>query len=144
MTVSDQLSQLAARAKQLEDRAAASRHQAKGDLEADVKTARDSAQAQAESLRKSAEARKGQISAWWDDLQRSWNQNIASIRKAIDDREAEHDANAAQRRADQSDDDAAFAIDYAYAAIEEAEYAVLDAELARMEANDLSDANSVS
>ncbi len=37
---------------------------------------------------------------------------------------------AAQRKADQADDDAAFAIDYTYAAIEEAEYAVLDAELA--------------
>ena len=42
--------------------------------------------------------------------------------------------------ADQADDDAAFAVDYAYAAIEEAEYAVLDSELAHMEADDLADA----
>jgi hypothetical protein len=100
MALSDQLSQLAARAKELEDNAAASRQKEKGALEQDVKSARDSAQAQAESLRKSAEARKGQISAWWDNLQRSWNDNIASIRKDVDDRKAEHDAKAAQRKAD--------------------------------------------
>jgi hypothetical protein len=144
MALSDQLSQLAARAKQFEDRANASRQKAKGDLEQDVKHARDSAQAHAESLRESAEARKGKISASWDNLQRSWNEHIASIRKAVDDRKAEHDTKAAQRRADLADDDAAFAIDYAYAAIEEAEYAVLDAELARMEADDRASANAAS
>jgi hypothetical protein len=144
MALSDQLSQLAARAKELEDRAAAAHQKTKDDLEQDVKSARDSAQAQADSLRTSAEARQGQISAWWDNLQRSWNENIASIRNAVDDRKAEHDVKAAQRKADQADDDAAFAIDYAYAAIEEAEYAVLDAELAHMEADDLVEANTVS
>ena len=40
--------------------------------------------------------------------------------------------------------DAAFAIDFAYAALDEAEYAVLDAELAHMEADDLADANTAS
>jgi hypothetical protein len=78
MALSDQLSQLAARAKELEDRAAASHQKSKVDLEQDVKSARDSAQAQADSLRKSAEARKGQLSAWWDNLQCSWNENIAT------------------------------------------------------------------
>ncbi|MCU1456599.1 MAG: hypothetical protein JWL73_691 [Actinomycetia bacterium] len=142
MALSDQLSQLAARTKKLEDSAGASRQKAKGDLEQDVNSARDTAQAHAESLRKSAEARKGQISAWWDNLQRSWNENIVSIRKSVDDREAEHDVKAAQRKADQADDDAAFAIDYAYAAIDEAEYAVLDAALARVKADDLADTSS--
>jgi hypothetical protein len=42
-----------------------------------------------------------------------------------------------QRRAENAEDDAAFAIDFAYAALEEAEYAALDASLARMEANEL-------
>jgi hypothetical protein len=129
------------RPKELEDRAAAAHQKTRGDLEQDVKSARDSAQAQADSLRKSAEARKGHISAWWDNLQRSWSENVASIRTAADDRKAEHDVKAAQHKADEADDDAAFAIDYTYAAIEEAEYAVLDAELAHMEADDL-DANT--
>ena len=42
-------------------------------------------------------------------------------------------------RADNAEDDAEFAIQYAVAAIDEAEYAVLDASLARKEAEELSD-----
>jgi hypothetical protein len=137
MALSDQLAKLSARAKELEDRAAAAKSKGKADLEQDVKEARESAQGQADELRKNAEAGKGKISVWWDDVQRSWNENIAKIRKNVDDRRAEHDAKAAQRAADSADEDAAFAIDYAYAAIEEAEYAVLDADLAHKEADEL-------
>jgi len=51
---------------------------------------------------------------------------------------------AAQRKADQADDDAAFAVEFAYAAIEEADYAVLDARLAHMEADDVAEVNAAS
>ena len=44
MALSDQLTQLAARIKELEDRAAAAQAKAKDDLEQDVKRSRDSAQ----------------------------------------------------------------------------------------------------
>jgi len=40
-------------------------------------------------------------------------------------------------QADIAEQDAAFAIDYAYAAVEDAEYAALDARLARMNADEL-------
>ena len=39
--------------------------------------------------------------------------------------------------ADNAEDDAAFAVEFAYGAIEEAEYAVLNAALARMEADEM-------
>jgi hypothetical protein len=80
---------------------------------------------------------KGRISRWWKGVQASWNEHVATIRQNIDERRSEHDLNAAQRAADNAEDDAAFAVDYAYAAIEEAEYAVLDATLARMNADSL-------
>lgn len=137
MTASDELTKLAARAKQAEQRAAAARGKARADLEQDVETARASAQEQAEKLRQSADAGKDKISVWWHDLQRTWNQHLATIRDDIDRRRAEHDVDRAQRRAENAEDDALFAIDYAYAAIEEAEYAVLDAGLARIEADEL-------
>ena len=140
MAVSDQLSRLAARTKDLEDRAAAARAKAKGDLEQDVKKARESAQAQADTLRQSAEASQGKISAWWDSVQRSWNDHLAAVRKNVDEKEATHDLKKARRIADQAEVDAEFAIDYAYAAIEEAEYAVLEATLARMEADEVAEA----
>lgn len=137
MAVSDQLSQLSARTKELEDRAMAARSKAKADLEQEVESAREAAQVQGDVLRQSAEARKGKISAWWDSVERSWNDHLAAVREDFDDKRAAHDLKTAQRRADNAEDDATFAVGYAYAAVEEAEYAVLDATLARMEADEM-------
>jgi hypothetical protein len=136
MALSDQLSDLAARAKQLEDNAAASKQKGRAELEADVNSARESAKAKAEELQKSAAENKGQISAWWDSVQRSWHEHVAEIRKKVEDRRSTHDLKAAQRAAERADKDAAFAIDFATAAIEEAEYAVLDAQLAHLEVDE--------
>jgi len=105
-----------------------------------VKDARDSAQARAESLRKHAEERKDKLSVWWDKLQREWNGQMTSIRRAFEKDRTEHDAKKAKRAAESADEDAEFAVDFAYAAIEEAEYAVLDARLAHVEADELTNA----
>lgn len=137
MALSDQLTKLAAKAKETEDHAAAAETQARAELDQSVKTAQEAARTQADALRKSAEANKGKISAWWEGVQRSWDEHVAAIRQDFDERRAEHDVNAAQRAADRAEGDAAFAVDYAYGAIEEAEYAVLNAALARKDAVDL-------
>ena len=137
MALSDQLSDLAAKTKQVEDRVAAARQKTKGELEADVENARASSQAQADALHAEAEAKKGQISAWWDRVQRSWHEHVAAVRKGVEERKAAHDAKAARRAAEQADEDASYAIHYAYAAVEEAQYAVLDAELAHRHADEL-------
>ena len=142
MAVSDQLTKLAARAKEAEDRAAAAQGKASADLEKDVEAARTSAQAQADKLRATAEAKKGKLSVWWYDVQRSWDEHIESIRTDIETRRAEHDLERAQMNADNAEYDAAFAVDYAYGAIEEAEYAVLDAALARTHADELATASA--
>ena len=138
MALSDQLTQLAARAKEAEDHAGAVQGKAKADVQADVEQARASAQDRAKKLRESADANRNKLSVWWYDLQRTWNEHVAKIRDDIDAKRAEHDVDRAERRAEHRADDAAFAVEFAYAAIEEAEYAVLDAELARMEADELS------
>ena len=44
----------------------------------------------------------------------------------------------AQHRADRAEEEARFAIDFAYSAVVEAEYAVFDAAATRMQADDLS------
>ena len=137
MALSDQLTKLATRAKEAEDRAAAAQGKARADVERDVENARTSAQEQADKLRATADTKKGNVSVWWHDMQRSWHEHIERIRSDIEERRAEHDADRAQSRAENAEDDATFAIDFAYAAIEEAEYAVLDASLARMEADEL-------
>lgn len=137
MAASDDLARLSARAKQAEDRVAAAREKAAADLERDVSAARASSQAQAEKLRDTVDAGESRLSAWWADVQKSWNAHIAAIRRHVDDRKADYDVADAELTAENAEDDASFAIEYAYAAIEEAEYAALDATLARMEADEL-------
>ena len=137
MAVSDQLTKLAARAKELEDHAAAAKGKAQADLEHDVAMARNSAQQTADTLRETVASGKGQVSDWWDGVQRSWDDHITAVRDNVENKKATHDRNSAEQAADRAEDDAAFAINYAYAAVEEAEYAVLDAILTRMNADDL-------
>jgi hypothetical protein len=101
MAVSDQLTELTARAKNAEEHAAAAQGKAKADVQADVEKARSSAQDRAEKLRESAEANKNKLSVWWYDLQHTWNEHVAKIREDIDAKRAEHDvARPAARRAE--------------------------------------------
>jgi hypothetical protein len=137
MALSDQLTKLAARAKEAEDHAAAAKQKARADLEQDVEQSRAAAQTQADSLRDAAEAHRGRISAWWHDVQRTWNEHVAKVHDNIEAKKAEVDSDRAEAYADDAEEDAAFAINYAYAAIDEAEYAVLDATLARVKADEL-------
>ncbi|MET1155153.1 hypothetical protein [Arthrobacter sp.] len=137
MTLSDDLSKLAARAKTAEDRFAAAQQDAHAKLQQDVQSARDSLQKGTDQLRETAQANQGKVAAWWGDAQKSWDDQIASIRRDIESKKAEHDLKAAQRYADDAEEDAKFAIAYAYWAVEEAEYRVLDAVLARKDADSM-------
>ena len=135
--LSDELTKLAARAQEAETRATAARDEARADLEQEVESARTSASARADELRATAEERKGSISAWWEDVQKSWHKHVAEVRGQLETKKEQHDVRVAQRRAETADADAEFAIDFAYSAVVEAEYAVLDAVLARKEADEL-------
>jgi hypothetical protein len=137
MALSDQLTALAARAKQAEDHAAAAKKKAKNDLAHEVEAAQTSAAAHGEALREKASASKDKATTGWDNMQRSLNEHHAAFHRKFEDQKAAHDLKAAQRAADSAEEDAAWAIDYAYAAIDEADYAVLQAMLARMDADAL-------
>ena len=134
--LSDELTKLTARAKEAEARGKAARDETKADLEQNIDSARASAQAQADKLRAATEESKGNISAWWTGVQRSWDERAAQVRDHVESKKAEHDVRTAQKKADNAEADATFAIDYAYAAVVEAEYTVLDAALARLEADE--------
>ncbi len=138
MALSDQLRRLANRAEEAEKNAAAASDKAKADLEQDRENSRAVAQQEAEQLREAADAGRGKISDWWNDVQRSWAEHIAQIQKNVENKKAEIDVDRAKGRADNAEADAEFAIEFAYTAIGEAEYAVLDANLARKEADELS------
>lgn len=138
MTLSGDLSNLAARVKEAEGRATAAQDQAKADLEAEVESARTAGEQQAVALREAAERGRGRISGWWEEVQKSWSDAISTVRRDLQSKKGTHDAQHTRRRAENAEKDAEFAIDFAYSAVVEAEYAVLDAALAQKEADELS------
>jgi hypothetical protein len=90
------------------------RSRAPAKLQQDVQSARDSLQKGTDQLRETAEANQGRVAAWWSDVQTSWDDQIATIRRDIESKKAEHDLKAAQRNADDAEEDAKFPIAYAY------------------------------
>lgn len=135
MALSDELTKLAARAKEAETRTAAARDEAGANLEREVESARAASQAQAEKLRQGAEEAEAKASGWWTDVQKSWNAQVASVREDVESKKEKRDVHMARVRADDAEGYAFFAIDLAYSAVVEAEYASLDAVLARKEAD---------
>jgi hypothetical protein len=144
MTLSDQLSQLSTRTKALEDRATAARKEARADLQHDVEAARKASNANAEALGKELDTAQAEVSAWWTDMGRSWDEHIAKMRERVEEKKEQHDLKSAQRDAEEATEYASYLIDYTLAAVEEAEYAVLDATLAQMKADELAAAGQPS
>src|SRR5690242_17977342 len=99
MALSDQLSKLAARAKEAEDNAAAAKSKAKAQLEQDVKDAQTSAQAQADTISASLDKREDDVKDWWGGVQRSWNEHMNDVRKRFDEKKADHDLKSAEHKA---------------------------------------------
>jgi len=137
MSVSDQISRLTARTNDLEQRAATARDKARADLAEDVEEARDASKANAEAFRESVDTSAAEVSAWWTDVSRSWDEQVAKMRTHREKRRSEHDLEAARRDAEDANAYASYLIDYCYAAVEEAEYAILDATLAQMDYDEL-------
>jgi hypothetical protein len=67
----------------------------------------------------------------WSGLSSKLQSDIDGIRAKIDVKKQEHDHEKAARAADQAEENAMFAIDFAYSAVDYAETAALDAVLAR-------------
>ena len=91
MALSDDLTKLAARAKEAEDRLAAA--QKCGARQGGTRRPERAGVAPEEhgQLRQTAETNKGKVAAWWSDVQKSWDEHIASIRRDIESKKAEHD-----------------------------------------------------
>ncbi|HET6530429.1 MAG TPA: hypothetical protein VFH03_07415 [Actinoplanes sp.] len=136
MALSDQLAQLTARAKEAEDRFAASRQKAHDRLEQDVDQARETTRTRTQKLHGEVVATGDRATAWADNLRRSWNEHVEQVRTRMKADKSKMDAKMSELDAKDAEDYAAFAIDFAYTAIEEAEYACLYAALARQTADE--------
>jgi vacuolar-type H+-ATPase subunit I/STV1 len=135
--LSEQLTELAARAKRSEDFVNAANAKNRAYLDD-----------QRETLKKSIATGKAQMSAdaavtqdktrtWWNDTRQSIDARVAELRAERDDHRAAHDLKKAERRAEDAEEDAAYAVDFALQMLDEAEYAVADATLARIDADEL-------
>lgn len=88
MDASQRLAKLSKRAKEAKDHASAAQNQAKADVEKSANEARARAEAHAEELHQSAAATGAQISASWNDMQKSWSNHMAQVRRGIETRRA--------------------------------------------------------
>ena len=58
-------------------------------MQHDVQSARDSLERQTNQLRQTADANRGEVAQWWSDVQKSWDEQIASIRRDVEQRLAQ-------------------------------------------------------
>ncbi|MDT4891779.1 MAG: hypothetical protein QOE97_814 [Pseudonocardiales bacterium] len=135
--LSEQLSDLAARAKHAEDAVATARGKDRAALESErdrlktsVTTVKSKAQANTAAAQEDARS-------WWDETRMNVNGRFEALRAKRDSHSAERDLRKAENRADDAELDASDAIDFAVWAVDQAEYAVVDAVIARDDADQL-------
>lgn len=133
-SLSAQLADLSAKAKNAEDAAAAAQKQAHDKAIALRDQARAAATAAIEKVNQDIKSAGEIATSQWNALKTkvaadmdAWNAKVAQLKHQIS---AKH----AEKHAEWLEWEASFAIDYAKAAIEEAKSAVLDAIVARIEA----------
>jgi hypothetical protein len=135
--LSEKLSNLSDRTKQLEDRAAASRLATRETLQSNVDDAKASVSKARDDLQSQIDTASGDASARWQQAQGSIDTWADGIKRRRAERKTEREFERAVQAADQADEDAAAAVDFAIYAVASAEYAVLDAADLRLAAEAL-------
>ena len=133
--LSEQLTELSARAKKAEDDAAAAHAEQRAKIQDRVDKLQADTAARTAKVAAAGAAAKDQAVMQWHTLQQQVKANNDRIRADIDAKKAEHDKARAQRKAERAEDNAAAAIAFAYDAIDYSEAAVLDAVLTRADAD---------
>jgi hypothetical protein len=135
--LSEQLSDLADRAKQAEDTVAAAQAKNRAALQSQREKLKSSIDAATRRTQADATAAHEEMQSWWDETRSDIHDRFEELRAKRDERCAERDLQRAENRADDAELDAADAIDFAAYTIDEAEYAVVDAGIARADADEL-------
>lgn len=135
--LSDQLTDLAARAKSTEDVLAAAQERNRARLESQRDELKASIAAGNAEAQQRAAADEAKTQQWWNDIRSSVDAQFATMRAEADERRTEKGIKKAERHAEQAEQDAADAIDWALYFLDQAEYSAIDAVLARADADDL-------
>jgi hypothetical protein len=132
--LSDQLSDLSARARNVENAAMAAQKEGHDKVVARTAEARASATAAVDKVKKSVKAASDAGSAKWGAMEAKLGADMDALKTRVSEKKRAIDAKIAERDAEDAEDDASFAIDYAIASIEQAKLAVFDAISARQDA----------
>jgi hypothetical protein len=130
-TVSESLAKLSQRAKEAEDHAATARNETREQLEARAAAARATAQRRREELKARGAKMQDDLASAWASLLARAQEQFETIRAKLEEKRDDHDAKAAERRAERAEANAADAIDFASWAVDEAEAEALEAVEAR-------------
>jgi hypothetical protein len=132
--LSEHLSDLSVRAKNLENAVAAAQKEGHDKLVARTAEARASATASVEKLKQSVKAARDAGSTKWGAMEAKLGADMDTLKTRVIEKKRAIDASIAERDAEDAEDAASFAIDYAIAAIEQARLAAFDAIAARIDA----------
>jgi len=138
--LSEQLDELADRAKQAEDFVAVIRAKNRAALDAQrelLKYSVGEGRARAEAV---ATAAQSKVQSWWNDTRSAVDEKFAALRARLDERHADHDVKQAERHAEDAEQDAVYAVQFAIFMLDQAEYAVADAVIAGAEADNVASA----
>lgn len=108
--MSESLTDLAGRARQLEDSAAAARSRNRVALQARHHQLEDAIDREVEEFDAAAHDAASSASTWWSDTKGPIERQVAAMRAEQQQRKAEHKQSRAERRAEVAEEDAAKAI----------------------------------
>jgi hypothetical protein len=134
--LSEQLSDLAARAKDAEDAWTAAQKEAHDEIAARREQAHASATAAIEKVNQQIKSIGDTATENWNVVQAKISADIDALKANVAQRKRERDRRRAENRAEMLETEADFAVDYAIASVEQAKLAVLDAVVSRMEAEE--------
>ncbi len=132
--LSDQLSDLSVRAKNLETAVTAAQKEGHDKVVARTAEARASATASVDKVKQSLKAARDAGSTKWGAMEVKLGADMDALKTRISEKKRAIDARIAERDAEDAADDASFAIDYAISSIEQAKLAAFDAISARLNA----------
>jgi hypothetical protein len=132
--ISDQLSDLSVRARNVENAAMAAQKEGHDKVVARTAEARASATAAVDKVKQSVKAAGAAGSTKWGAMEAKLGADMDALKMRAAEKKHAIDTKIAERDAENAENDASFAIDYAIASIEQARLAVLDAISARLDA----------
>jgi hypothetical protein len=136
--LSEQLADLSVHAKSAEDAADAARQEAHDKIAARRQQAREAATAAVEKANDRMKSVGDNAAKNWNATRAKLTADMAALKADVAQKKHDRDVRQAERRADDLEWEAGFAIDYAIASVEQAKLAVLDAIGARLEAEEIS------